>query len=59
MTCTLKFTVSPKLNGGVVDTTVRFTTGAWLPIEIRTEFDAERPVRSVTFSVASKMPRCV
>ena len=59
MIVTLKRTVSPKLNGGVVDATVRFTTGAWLPMMIRTEFDAERPLVSVTRSVASKMPRCV
>ena len=29
------------------------TTGAWLPTMIRTSAAAERPVRSVTFSVAS------
>ena len=32
---------------------VRLTTGAWLPTMIRTEADAERPVLSVTVSVAS------
>jgi hypothetical protein len=53
VTVTLNVTVSPKLNGGDVDTTVIVNRGAWLPTVIRTELDALRPVVSCTRSVAS------
>src|SRR5918995_1075649 len=48
VTVTVKLTVSPKLNGGVVLTTWSRTVGAWLPTVTRTCQDAERPVWSVT-----------
>jgi hypothetical protein len=54
VTVTVKDTVCPKANGspgpGVV---VSCTTGAWLPTMITTDAAAERPVESVTRSVAS------
>ena len=57
VTVTVNWTVCPKENGspgpGVV---VSSTTGAVLPTMISTDAAAERPVRSVTRSVASNAP---
>lgn len=56
VTVTCQVTVSPQWNGVPpcgAGSVVRATTGALLPTTTGTDAEAERPVLSVTFSVAS------